>query len=122
MKIAILLAALCSIATVSDVAFSQTQPLGYTALKAEARRIDRLEGGEKVISNKVLFAPVRLNLKPFGRGSDALYSTKADEIAFVCAPALPPSFRGGWVLGEIDKHESGAEGSTVYTLSNCRPE
>lgn len=120
MKIAIILAALCSIATITDAVCAQQ--LDYKALKTEARRIDGLEGGERIMSNKILFSPTRLNLKPFGRSSDALFVVKADEIAFVCKPALPPTFKGGWVVGKIDKHESGAEGSTVYTLSNCRPE
>ena len=111
--------ALC---TMASIATAQTPPLDYKALRAEARRVDALEGSEKVISSKILFKQVRLNLRPFGKGSPALYVVKADEIAFVCAPGLPKSFRGGWVTGRVEKHEAGAEGSTFYDLTDCKAE
>lgn len=122
MKKAIAIAALVSAATIGNVAYCQPAPLEYKALKAEARRIELLEGGEKVISDKVLFATVRLNLKPFGGGSPALYVVKQDEIAFVCTSGLLKSFKGGWVTGRVEKHEAGAEGSTFYDLTNCKAE
>lgn len=119
MKKAIAIAAL---STLASIAAAQIAPLDYQTLKAEAHRVDQLEGSEKVVSGKILFKPVRLNLKPFGKGSPALYVVKADEIAFVCKSGLPKSFKGGWVSGQIEKHEAGAEGSTSFDLSNCRAE
>lgn len=98
---------------------AQPVALGYSQVVAEARRIERLEGGEYIISKDVLFNSVRLNLKSFGGGSDAMYVSKADEIAFVCAPALE-NFRGGWIEGRIEKHEPGSEGGHFFTLSGCR--
>lgn len=98
---------------------AQPVALGYSQVVAEARRIERLEGGEYFISKDVLFKPVRLNLKNFGGGSDAMYVSKPDEIGFVCAPALK-KFSGGWIEGRIEKHEPGSEGGHFFTLSGCR--
>jgi hypothetical protein len=121
MKAGITIAALCSLATLTDVACAQPV-LDYKALKTEARRVEQLEGSERVISSKILFKTARLNLRPFGGGSPALYVVKQDEIAFVCTSGLPKGFKGGWVTGKIEKHEAGAEGSAFYDLSNCRAE
>ena len=98
---------------------AQPVALGYSQVVAEARRIERLEGSEYFVSKDILFKPVRLNLKNFGGGSDAMYVSKADEIAFVCAPALE-NYRGGWVEGRIEKHEPGSGGGHFFTLSGCR--
>ncbi len=81
--------------------------------------MERLEGSEYVISNEVLFKRARLKLKPAGGGIDTLYVVKRDEIGFVCAPALK-KFKGGWVEGEIDKHEASGDGGHFFTLSGCR--
>lgn len=85
----------------------------------EAHRIEALEGDEYVIAKSVQFQRVRLNLKPFGKGSDALYVKKADEIGFTCVPALK-SFRGGWIEARVEKHEPGADGGHFFTLSDCK--
>ena len=98
---------------------AQPVALGYSQVVAEARRIERLEGGEYFISKDVLFKPVRLNLKPFGGGSDAMYVNKPDEIGFVCTPPLK-NFSGGWIEGRIEKHEPTSEGDHFFTLSGCR--
>ena len=64
MKFAIAIASLCSLVTVGQ-AIAQQPPLTYTDLVREARKYEKLEGGERVVSNKVLFHTVRLDLKPF---------------------------------------------------------
>ncbi len=117
MKIAITLAGLVSAATVCS-AIAQPVSLHYPDIVREARRIEKLEGGEYVISNKVLFHRARLNLRAFGKGSDAFYVDKKDEISFTCAKKSQ-GFTGGVVEAVIVKHEPGAEGSHDYTLDNC---
>lgn len=113
---------LSSLFAISNAALCQPPaPLEYKNLLAETRRIEKLEGDEYLISNKVLFKQARLNLRPFGRGSDAMYVTKADEVAFVCEPALK-NFKGGWVIATVEKHEPGAEGSHLFHMSSCLAE
>ena len=94
--------------------------LEYKDFVAETRRIERLEGGEYTISQHLLFHQTRLNLKPVGRGSDAMFVRRADEIGFVCEPALK-DFRGGWLDARVEKHEPGGDSGHFYTLSNCQP-
>lgn len=111
--------ALFALLACTTVVAAQPVALGYSQVVAEARRIERLEGSEYVISRDVLFKPVRLNLKTFDGGSDAMYVNKPDEIGFVCAPALK-KFNGGRIEGRIEKHEPGSEGGHFFTLSGCR--
>lgn len=118
MKIAICIAAAVSAVTVGR-ALAQPVSLHYPDIVREARRIEKLEGGEYVISNKVLFHRARLNLRAFGKGSDAFYVDKKDEISFTCAKKSA-GFTGGVVEALVVKHEPGAEGSHDYTLDNCR--
>jgi len=117
MKIALCIAAAVSIVTVGH-AIAQQAPLTYTDLVREARKYEKLEGGERIVSNKVLFHTVRLDLKPFSGGSKDYYVKKADEIGFICQTSST-GFKGGTVVAEIVKHEEGAEGSHFYTLKNC---
>lgn len=117
MKYGIAIASLMSIVTVGH-AIAQAQPLSYADIVREARRYEKLEGGERVTSNSVLFKKVRLNLHAFGKGSDAYFVNKADEIAFTCTKTAP-GFKSGIVVGTVTKHEEGAEGSHVYTIDNC---
>lgn len=117
MKIAICIAAAVSTITVGH-ALAQTPPLTYPDIVREARKYEKLEGGERIVSNKVLFHTVKLGLKPFGGGSKDFYVVKRDEIGFICSKTAP-SFKGGTVIAEITKHEEGGEGSHFYTLDNC---
>ena len=119
LSVARLTFALFALLVCTTMVAAQPVALGYSQVVAEARRIERLEGGEYVISKDVLFKPVLLNLKPFGGGSDAMYVSKPDEIGFVCAPALK-NFGGGWIEGRVEKHEPGSEGGHFFTLSGCR--
>ena len=84
----------------------------------EARRYDKLEGSERVVSNKVLLKKVQLDLKKFGNGSPDFYVRRADMIAFVCAKSAP-GFKGGIVTAMITKHEEAEGSSHFYTLDNC---
>lgn len=117
MKNAIAIACLVSIVTVGH-ALAQQAPLAYSDLVKEARKYEKLEGGERIVSNKVLFHAVRLDLKPFGAGSKDYYVKKADEIGFICQTSSN-GFKGGTVITEVVKHEEGAEGSHFYTLKTC---
>lgn len=117
MKTAICIAAAVSIVTVGH-ALAQQAPLTYTDLVREARKYEKLEGGERVVSNKVMFHTVRLDLKPFTGESKDFYVKKSDEIGFICLTSAP-GFKGGTVIAEVVKHEEGAEGSHFYTLKNC---
>lgn len=117
MKIALCIATAVSIVTVGH-AIAQQSPLTYPDLVREARKYEKLEGGERVVSNKVMFHTVKLDLKPFGGGSKDYYVKKADEIGFICLTSSP-GFKGGTVVAEVVKHEEGAEGSHFYTLKNC---
>ena len=117
MKISIAIAALTSIVTVGH-ALAQTAPLTYPDIVKEARRYDKLEGSERVVSNKVLLKKVQLDLKKFGNGSPDFYVRRADMIAFVCAKSAP-GFKGGIVTATITKHEEAEGGSHFYTLDNC---
>lgn len=119
LSVARLTFALFALVACATMVTAQPVALGYSQVVAEARRIERLEGGEYIISKDVLFKPVRLNLTSFGGGSDAMYVNKPDEIGFVCTPALK-DFRGGWIEGRIEKHEPGSEGGHFFTLSGCR--
>ena len=116
MKIAFTIAALASIVTVGQ-ALAQTAPLTYLDIVKEARRYDKLEGSERVVSNKVLLQKVRLDLKKFGNGSDDFYVRRSDMIGFICAKSAP-GFKGGNVTATITLHEE-AEGGHFYTLDNC---
>jgi hypothetical protein len=117
MKISIAIAALTSIVTVGH-ALAQTAPLTYPDIVKEARRYDKLEGSERVVSNKVLLKKVQLDLKKFGNGSPDFYVRRADMIAFVCAKSAP-GFKGGIVTAMITKHEEAEGSSHFYTLDNC---
>ena len=116
MKIAICLAAAISAVTVGH-ALAQAQPLTYTDIVREARRYEKLEGGERAASPKILFKQVKLELKAFGGGSHDYYVSKKDEIGFICQS--PSGCKGGTVIAKIVKHEEGAEGSHFYTLDSC---
>ena len=113
------IAALTSIVTVG--ALAQTAPLAsltYLDIVKEARRYDKLEGSERVVSNKVLLQKVRLDLKKFGNGSDDFYVRRSDMIGFICAKSAP-GFNGGNVTATITLHEDAEGGSHFYTLDNC---
>lgn len=117
MKIALCIAAAVSIVTVGH-ALAQQAPLVYSDLVKEARKYEKLEGGERIVSNKVMFHTVKLDLKPFGGGSKDYYVKKADEIGFICQTSST-GFKGGTVVATITKHEEGDEGSHFYTLNSC---
>lgn len=117
MKIAFTLATLLSAVTVANLACAQTT-LTYTDLVRDARTVEKLEGGERVASPKILFQSVKLDLKPFSKGSKDFYVRKSDEIGFICQTAAP-GFKGGAIIGRIVKHEEGAEGSHFFTVENC---
>ena len=118
MKISIAIAALTSIVTVGH-ALAQTAPLTYPDIVKEARRYDKLEGSERVVSNKVLLQKVRLDLKKFGNGSPDFYVKRSDMIGFICSKSAP-GFKGGNVTATITMHEEGADGAShFYTLDNC---
>ena len=111
------IAALASIVTVGQP-LAQTTPLTYLDIVKEARRYDKLEGSERVVSNKVLLQKVRLDLKKFGNGSPDFYVRRADMIGFICATSSP-NFNGGIVTATITLHEEAEGGSHFYTLDNC---
>lgn len=117
----LLVARFVALAFLAHTTMVTAQPvaLPYSQVVAEARRIERLEGAEYVISKDVLFKRVRLNLKKFGGKSGALYVNRRDDIGFVCTPALR-NFSGGWVEGRIERHEPGGDGGHFFTLSGCR--
>ena len=118
MKIAIAIAALTSIVSAGNV-LAQTPPLTYPDIVSEARRYERLEGSERVISNKILGKKVRLNLQKFGNGSPDFYVRRADMIGFICSKSSP-KFSGGNVIATITMHEEAADGAShFYTLDNC---
>lgn len=103
---------------IAGTAFAQPVSLTYPDIVKEARRIERLEGSEYVLSNAVRGSRVRLNLRAFGGGSDSYFVDKKDEIGFICA-SQSKSFRGGVVEAIVVKHEPGAEGGHFFTLDNC---
>lgn len=117
MKVAIAIASVLSLVTMAD-AIAQAKPLMYADIVKEARRYEKLEGGERTVSGKVLFQQVHLDLKMFGGGSQDYYVKKSDEIGFICLTSAP-GFRGGPVTTQVVKHEEGGEGSHFYTLKNC---
>lgn len=118
MKIAIALAALVSAATVGQ-AIAQAAPLlTYEKIVSEARRYDKLEGGERVVSNKVLLKMVKLDLKPFSGGSPDFFVKKSDEIGFICTKT-EAGFKGGTVVAQVVKHEEVEGGRHFYTLNYC---
>ena len=83
MKISIAIAALTTIVTAGS-ALAQAQPLTYPDIVREARRYEKLELSERVVSNKVLLQKVRLDLRPFDGGSPDFFVNKKDEIGFIC--------------------------------------
>lgn len=116
MKIALAIAALISIT--AGHALAQTPPLAYGDIVNEARRYDKLEGSERVVSNKILAKKVRLDLKKFGNGSPDFYVKRSDMIGFICSKSAP-GFKGGNVTATITMHEEAEGGSHFYTLDNC---
>lgn len=119
-----ILVALASIlaTTISAWAASPTsstiKPVTYSHLRAEVRRLSGLEGGEYVLSNAIALHPVRLNLKPFGRGSDAFYVDKKDMIGFICDRA-EHGFKGGIVDAVILRHIAVADEGDFFAIENC---
>lgn len=115
MKFGILLASLCSIATLADVACAQpgTPPATYAQIAADTRAIT----DEYQLMNRMGALPVQLDLVPFGGGSDAFYQRgkKADEIAFVCLN----KHKGGPTKAVIVRTESGGDGGRFYHLDHC---
>jgi len=61
---------------------------------------------------------VRVNIQPFGRGSDAFYVNEKDMIGFVCN-TKSAGFTGGVVEATIIKYENQEDGGEFYTLGNC---
>ena len=116
MKIAFAIAALTSV-IIAGNALAQTPTLAYPDIVSEARRYDKLELSERVVSNKILGQKVRLNLQKFGNGSPNFYVKRSDMIAFVCDKSAP-NFKGGNVTATITLHEE-AEGGHFYTVDNC---
>ena len=117
MKIAFAIAALTSV-IIAGNALAQTPTLAYPDIVSEARRYDKLELSERVVSNKILGQKVRLNLQKFGNGSPNFYVKRSDMIAFVCDKSAP-NFKGGNVTATITLHEEAEGGSHFYTLDNC---
>lgn len=118
MKIAICIAAVFSVA-IAGQALAQTTTLTYSDIVKEARRYSKLEGSERVISNKILGKKVQLDLKKFGNGSPDFYVRRAEMIGFICSKSSP-KFNGGNVIATITLHEEGADGAShFYTLDNC---
>ena len=115
MKFGILLASLCSTATIADVACAQpTAPPGnYAQIAADTRAIT----DEYQLLNRMGARPVLLDLVPFGGSSDAFHQRgkKADEIAFVC----PNKYKGGPTKAMIVRTEAGGDGGRIYRLNNC---
>ena len=62
MKISIAIATLTSIVTAGS-ALAQSQPLTYTDIVREARRYEKLELSERVVSNKVLLQKASNSLR-----------------------------------------------------------
>lgn len=116
MKIAICLAAAISAITVGQ-AIAQTPLLSYSDIVSEARRYEKLEGSERVVSSKVFQKMVKLDLKKFGNGSSDFYVKRSDMVGFICQKS-EPKFNGGTVVGQILKHEE-SEGGHFYTLNYC---
>ena len=117
MKITIAIAIAFVSALAAGNALAQTPTLTYPDIVKEARRYDKLDGSERVVSNKVLLKKVQLDLKKFGNGSPDFYVRRADMIGFICATSAP-NFNGGNVTATITLHEE-AEGGHFYTLDNC---
>lgn len=114
MKLVICIAAIVS----ATAGHAQIYPLSYSDIVSEAHRYEKLEGSERVVSNKILAKKVRLDLKKFGNGSDDFYVRRADMIGFICSKSAP-GFKGGTVIATITKHEEAEGGSHFYTLSSC---
>lgn len=117
MKIAICIAALVSAVSAAP-ALAQNQPLTYSDIVKEARRYEKLEGSERVISSKIMGKKVQLDLKKFGNGSPDFYVKRSDMIGFICSKSSP-GFKGGNVIATITMHEEAEGGSHFYTLDNC---
>lgn len=115
MKFGILLASLCSIATLADVACAQptAPPSTYAQVAADTRSTS----SEYELMTKMGARPVLLDLVPFGGSSDAFYQRgkKADEIAFVC----PNRYKGGPTKAMIVRTEAGGDGGRFYHLDHC---
>lgn len=116
MRIAIALAALLCAAT--SHALAQNPTLQYNDIVSEARRYERLESSERVVSNKILGKKVKLDLKKFGNGSPDFFVRRADMIGFICSKK-EQGFKGGTVIATVKQHEEGADGSHFYTVDNC---
>jgi hypothetical protein len=118
MKFGILLAAVCSVATVADVACAQpnTPPSTYAQIASDTRKLQN----EYELMTRMGARPVVLDLVPFGGGSDAFYQRgkKADEIAFVCPNA---GYKGGPTTAMIVRTEAGGDGGRFYHLDRCVP-
>lgn len=78
MKIAIRITAAVS----AGHALVQTAPIQYPDIVSKARRYGRLEGSERVVSNKVLLKKAKLHLKKFGNGSPDFYVKRSNMQAF----------------------------------------
>ena len=64
---------------------------------------------------------VRVNIKPFGRGSDAFYVNEKDMIGLVCNTKAV-GFAGGIVQTTIIGYENQEDAGEFYTLGNCGAE
>ncbi|MCR6480891.1 hypothetical protein NU688_32370 [Variovorax sp. ZS18.2.2] len=89
--------------------------MSYVQLKKETWRLasDRNELVDAVVARRV-----RLNLRPFGGGSDAFFVDRQDQIGFVCR-SKSRGFKGGAVVSVIITYESGGDQGDFFTLDHC---
>lgn len=91
-------------------------PLTYTQLVATTIR---LQSDTNALLDELMARRVQLNLKRFGKGSDAYYQWKKDGFGFVCVTA-ERGFSGGRVQAMLVRYEPAEGGTSFYLLDNCR--
>lgn len=82
---------------------------------------DLVQAARAAKPHTLLDRRVRVNIHPFGRGSDAFYAIKRDMIGFVC-DMKATGFSGGTVVATITGYENQEEGGEFFTLGNCGAE
>lgn len=111
------LAAVLAITTAAWAAPVEQVPAEKAALSYK----DLVKATRAATPGTLLDRRVRINIQPFGRGSDAFYVNEKDMIGFVCN-TKSAGFTGGVVEATIVGYENQEDAGEFYTLGNCGAE
>ena len=115
-----IIAAIASVLAITTAAWSA--PAAQVPTEKATLSYPELVGATRAATpGTFLDRRVHVNIKPFGRGSDAFYVNEKDMIGFVCN-TIAAGFSGGIVEATIIEYENQEDAGEFYALANCGAE